>query len=94
MVKNILILRFGNEFFGATWNRHHIDNVQVKNITTGLGYEHRQSSNVLDRSHSRSHSEPKGEEDISMSSASFAMSCRTVSVELYQVIDGRILSYL
>lgn len=29
MVKNILILRFGNEFFGATWNRHHIDNVQV-----------------------------------------------------------------
>lgn len=31
MVKNILILRFGNEFFGATWNRHHIDNVQVRN---------------------------------------------------------------
>ncbi len=29
MVKNILILRFGNEFFGATWNRTHIDNVQV-----------------------------------------------------------------
>ncbi|EGE08291.1 glucose-6-phosphate 1-dehydrogenase [Trichophyton equinum CBS 127.97] len=29
MVKNILILRFGNEFFGATWNRHHIDNVQI-----------------------------------------------------------------
>jgi glucose-6-phosphate 1-dehydrogenase len=29
MVKNILILRFGNEFFNATWNRHHIDNVQV-----------------------------------------------------------------
>jgi glucose-6-phosphate 1-dehydrogenase len=29
MVKNILILRFGNEFFGATWNRRHIDNVQV-----------------------------------------------------------------
>ncbi|KAK0916150.1 Glucose-6-phosphate 1-dehydrogenase, partial [Friedmanniomyces endolithicus] len=26
MVKNILILRFGNEFFGATWNRNHIDN--------------------------------------------------------------------
>lgn len=32
MVKNILILRFGNEFFGATWNRHHIDNVQVCNL--------------------------------------------------------------
>lgn len=30
MVKNILILRFGNEFFGATWSRHHIDNVQVR----------------------------------------------------------------
>ena len=29
MVKNILILRFGNEFFGATWNRTHIDNVQI-----------------------------------------------------------------
>src|SRR5436305_13077315 len=32
MVKNILILRFGNEFFGATWNRNHIDNVQVCNM--------------------------------------------------------------
>lgn len=29
MVKNILILRFGNAFFGATWNRNHIDNVQI-----------------------------------------------------------------
>ena len=29
MVKNILIMRFGNEFFNATWNRHHIDNIQV-----------------------------------------------------------------
>ncbi|MCJ1445293.1 MAG: Glucose-6-phosphate 1-dehydrogenase [Stictis urceolatum] len=29
MVKNMLILRFGNEFFGATWNRNHIDNVQI-----------------------------------------------------------------
>ncbi|KAH0544195.1 hypothetical protein FGG08_001640 [Glutinoglossum americanum] len=29
MVKNILILRFANEFFGATWNRNHISNVQV-----------------------------------------------------------------
>ena len=29
MVKNILIMRFGNEFFNATWNRHHIDNVQI-----------------------------------------------------------------
>lgn len=29
MVKNLLILRFGNSFFGATWHRHHIDNVQI-----------------------------------------------------------------
>ncbi|PFH61897.1 hypothetical protein XA68_15913 [Ophiocordyceps unilateralis] len=29
MVKNILILRFGNLFLGATWNRHYIDNVQI-----------------------------------------------------------------
>ncbi|KAJ6118286.1 Glucose-6-phosphate dehydrogenase NAD-binding [Penicillium samsonianum] len=29
MVKNILILRFDNEFFNASWNRHHIDNVQI-----------------------------------------------------------------
>ncbi|KAK4991973.1 Glucose-6-phosphate 1-dehydrogenase [Elasticomyces elasticus] len=29
MVKNLLILRFGNEFFGATWNRNHVDNVQI-----------------------------------------------------------------
>ncbi|KAG9967460.1 glucose-6-phosphate dehydrogenase, partial [Aureobasidium melanogenum] len=29
MVKNILILRFGNEFFGSNWNRNHIDNVQI-----------------------------------------------------------------
>lgn len=29
MVKNILIMRFGNSFLGATWNRHHIDNVQI-----------------------------------------------------------------
>ena len=29
MVKNILILRFANSFLGATWNRHHIDSVQI-----------------------------------------------------------------
>ncbi|KAF2742246.1 glucose-6-phosphate dehydrogenase [Sporormia fimetaria CBS 119925] len=29
MVKNILILRFGNEMIGATWNKNHIDNVQI-----------------------------------------------------------------
>ena len=29
MVKNLLIVRFANEFFGATWNRNHIDNIQI-----------------------------------------------------------------
>merc|ERR1712071_552405 len=29
MVQNLMILRFGNSFLGATWNRHHIDNVQI-----------------------------------------------------------------
>lgn len=29
MVKNILVLRFGNSFLNATWNRQHIDNVQI-----------------------------------------------------------------
>ena len=38
MVKNLLILRFGNEFFGATWNRNHIDNVQVRTATALLNF--------------------------------------------------------
>ncbi len=29
MVKNLLVLRFGNPMFGAGWNCNHIDNVQV-----------------------------------------------------------------
>ncbi|KAK7208614.1 glucose-6-phosphate 1-dehydrogenase-like protein [Myxozyma melibiosi] len=29
MVKNILILRFGNEFFNASWNKNHISSVQI-----------------------------------------------------------------
>ena len=29
MVKNLLVLRFGNAFLGATWNRNFIDNVQI-----------------------------------------------------------------
>jgi len=29
MVKNLLILRFANEFLGATWNTRHISNVQI-----------------------------------------------------------------
>ncbi len=29
MVKNLLIVRFANVFFGAIWNRQSIDNVQI-----------------------------------------------------------------
>lgn len=29
MVKNILTLRFANVFFGAIWDRHHINNIQI-----------------------------------------------------------------
>lgn len=29
MVKNLLVLRFGNAFLGATWNRNYIDNIQI-----------------------------------------------------------------
>ena len=29
MVKNMLVLRFGNAFLGATWNRNYIENVQI-----------------------------------------------------------------
>lgn len=29
MVKNLLIIRFGNEFIGSNWNRNHIDSVQI-----------------------------------------------------------------
>jgi len=29
MVKNLLVLRFGNSFFQANWSKHYIDNVQV-----------------------------------------------------------------
>lgn len=29
MVKNMMVLRFANVFFGAVWNRQHINNVQI-----------------------------------------------------------------
>jgi glucose-6-phosphate 1-dehydrogenase len=74
MVKNILILRFGNEFFGATWNRNHIDNVQVCFLS---GIEKFRADGI--RSHSRSLSEQRDEVATLMSSASFVMLCRTVS---------------
>src|SRR2546423_15721990 len=60
MVKNLLILRFGNEFFGATWNRHHISNVQV--CSYSLFYYYRRVSYSLHcRFPSRSLSELKVE---------------------------------
>lgn len=74
MVKNILILRFGNEFFNATWNRHHIDNIQV----CFRGPSRRPIADHLDRSHLRSRSALRVVEVTLMSSASFVMSCRTV----------------
>lgn len=29
VVNNLLVLRFGNEIFGAIWNARHIDNIEV-----------------------------------------------------------------
>lgn len=29
MVKNMIVLRFGNPMFGAVWDCNHIDNIQV-----------------------------------------------------------------
>jgi glucose-6-phosphate 1-dehydrogenase len=77
MVKNILILRFGNEFFGATWNRNHIDNVQVRyprGRWRACAYRR--------RSHSRSPLAQKAEEATLTNLASSVMSCRTVSCAL------------
>lgn len=68
MVKNILILRFGNEFFGATWNRNHIDNVQVR---SGIVATERTSANLQTRSPSRSLLVQRAEEATSTSLVSF-----------------------
>ena len=32
VVNNLLVLRFGNEIFGATWNAKHIDNIEAGSI--------------------------------------------------------------
>ena len=32
VVNNLLVLRFGNEMFGAIWNARHIDNIEVGSI--------------------------------------------------------------
>ena len=34
VVNNLLVLRFGNEMFGAIWNGRHIDNVEVGSISS------------------------------------------------------------
>jgi glucose-6-phosphate 1-dehydrogenase len=75
MVKNILILRFGNEFFGATWNRHHIDNVQVYRSLNFLLVD---PVLISVRSLSKSHSAQKGEAVTLMSLVLSVMSCKTV----------------
>ena len=76
MVKNILILRFGNEFFGATWNRRHIDNVQVR---LSMQFPDKKHSPTRIRLLLKSHLVPKVEAATSTSLASSVMSCRTVS---------------
>ena len=77
MVKNILILRFGNEFFNATWNRRHIDNIQV----CGEAILFRSSGpNIRCRLHSRSPLALRAVVATSMSSVLSVMLCRTVSI--------------
>lgn len=82
MVKNLLILRFGNEFFGATWNRNHIDNVQV---CAGYppGCPPKLTPSV--RLPLKSRSEQKDAAVTLMTLASFAMLCRIVSDSLHVI---------
>jgi hypothetical protein len=77
MVKNILILRFGNEFFNATWNRHHIDNVQVCDEMISFW---NMRPNIGRRLHSRSLSALRAVEVTSMSSVLSVTLCRTVRI--------------
>lgn len=76
MVKNLLILRFGNEFFGATWNRNHIDNVQVRQARSRV--LSRAAMLMEHRLRSRSRSELRVVVVTLMTSVSSAMSCRTI----------------
>ena len=32
VVNNLLVLRFGNQIFGSTWNAKHIDNIEAGSI--------------------------------------------------------------
>ena len=34
VVNNLLVLRFGNEMFGAIWNARHVDNIEVGSISS------------------------------------------------------------
>lgn len=38
VVNNLLVLRFGNEIFGAIWNAKHIDNIEVGSVSSGFGF--------------------------------------------------------
>ncbi len=38
LVQNMLMLRFANSLTGSWWNRHHIDNVQVRSRGHGWNY--------------------------------------------------------
>jgi Glucose-6-phosphate 1-dehydrogenase len=77
MVKNILILRFGNEFFNATWNRRHIDNIQV--CEKAILFRN-SGPNIRCRLHSRSLSALRAVVATSMSSVLSVTLCRTVSI--------------
>lgn len=37
VVNNLLVLRFGNEIFGAIWNASHIDSIEVGSVSSGTG---------------------------------------------------------
>ena len=39
VVNNLLVLRFGNEMFGAIWNARHIDSIEVGCISGELDFQ-------------------------------------------------------
>ncbi len=39
VVNNLLVLRFGNEMFGAIWNARHIDNIEVGYISNESDFQ-------------------------------------------------------
>lgn len=74
MVKNLLVLRFGNSFFQANWSKHYIDNVQVC-CEAQVAFV---ALLMQPRSLLRSRSVPRAVVAILMSSTSFATSVKTV----------------